>query len=125
MAVAASDADDERGLRAALGLFAALGKPASVLADLPGLAVMRTVAMLVNEGAEAVFHGISDEAGVDVAMRLGVNYPVGPLAWGRTIGLPNVLRVLENLCAAYGEDRYRASVWLRREVDRQAVRQGA
>ena len=78
---------------------------------------------LIN--AEAVFHGISDEAGVDVAMRLGVNYPVGPLAWGRTIGLPNVLRVLENLCAAYGEDRYRASVWLRREVDRQAVRQGA
>ncbi|MEJ2801378.1 3-hydroxyacyl-CoA dehydrogenase [Comamonadaceae bacterium PP-2] len=125
VAVAASDADDERGLRAALGLFAALGKPASVLADLPGLAVMRTVAMLVNEGAEAVFHGISDEAGVDVAMRLGVNYPVGPLAWGRTIGLPSVLRVLENLRAAYGEDRYRASVWLRREVDRQAVRQGA
>jgi 3-hydroxybutyryl-CoA dehydrogenase len=53
---------------------------------------------------------------VDIAMRYGVNYPQGPLAWADAIGLPWVLRVLDNLAGTYGEDRYRASALLRRKV---------
>jgi 3-hydroxybutyryl-CoA dehydrogenase len=78
--------------------------------------VMRTVAMLVNEAAEAVYQGIASAEGVDAAMRKGVNYPVGPMEWGRSIGYATVLDTLRNLGMAYGEDRYRASVWLQREV---------
>lgn len=100
----------------AAGLFAALGKRVSLLADVPGMLVMRTVAMLVNEGAEAVYQGIASVESVDAAMRKGVNYPVGPMAWGRSVGLPAVLTTLRNLGAGYGEDRYRSSVWLQREV---------
>jgi 3-hydroxybutyryl-CoA dehydrogenase len=100
----------------AAGLFGALGKRVSQLADVPGMLVMRTVAMLVNEGAEAVYQGIASADSVDAAMRKGVNYPIGPMAWGRDIGLATVLRTVRNLGASYGEDRYRGSVWLQREV---------
>lgn len=100
----------------AAGLFAALGKRVSLLADVPGMLVMRTVAMLVNEGAEAVYQGIASAESVDAAMCKGVNYPVGPMGWGRSVGLPAVLTTLRNLGAGYGEDRYRSSVWLQREV---------
>jgi 3-hydroxybutyryl-CoA dehydrogenase len=111
IAIAASDAGTTA---AATGLFTALGKRVSLLADLPGLAVMRTVAMLVNEAAEAVHHGVASEDGVDAAMCKGVNYPLGPIAWGRSIGFATALGVMRRLRAAYGEDRYRASLWLQR-----------
>ena len=100
----------------AAGFFAALGKRVSLLADVPGMLVMRTVAMLVNEGCDAVYQGIASADSVDAAMRKGVNYPVGPMEWGRRIGYATVLDVLRFIGATYNEDRYRASVWLQREV---------
>ncbi len=101
---------------AAIGFFASLGKQVSVLADVPGLAVTRTVAMLVNEAADAVNQGIASADDVDLAMQKGVNYPLGPMAWGRRIGFDHVATVLGHLGAAYAEDRYRVSPWLRRAV---------
>jgi 3-hydroxybutyryl-CoA dehydrogenase len=86
------------------------------LADVPGLAVMRTVAMLVNEGADALHHGIASLEDIDSAMQKGVNYPIGPMAWGQKIGLGYVATVLRHLAQAYGEDRYRTSLWLQRAV---------
>jgi len=86
----------------------------SELSDVPGLALMRTVAMLANEGADTVLHAVADEAGVDTAMCAGVNYPLGPLAWADCIGLPLVVQVLTHLQQAYGEDRYRPSLLIRR-----------
>lgn len=112
MPLQASDAQREQ----AVGLFTALGKKVSVLADVPGLAVTRTIAMLVNEAADAVNQGIASADDIDLAMRKGVNYPIGPMAWGRQIGLAHIVTVLTNLAASYGEDRYRVSPWLRREV---------
>jgi len=75
---------------------------------------MRTVAMLANEAADAVTQGIASARDVDVAMRNGVNYPRGPLAWADTIGLDHVCTVLRNLAAHYGETRYRISPLLAR-----------
>ncbi len=98
----------------ACGFFQALGKKVSVLSDVPGLAVMRTVAMLANEGADAVHHRICDAAAVDRAMAKGVNYPRGPLAWADLVGPRTILSVLDGLARAYGDGRYRASVLLRR-----------
>lgn len=116
IAIAAAAQASAADVLKAAGLFGALGKRVSQLADVPGMLVMRTVAMLVNEGAEAVYQGIASADSVDAAMRKGVNYPVGPMAWGRDIGLATVLRTVRNLGASYGEDRYRSSVWLQREV---------
>ena len=102
--------------QAAIGLFQALGKQVSLLDDVPGLAVLRTVCMLANEGLDAVNQGVCSAQAVDIAMRAGVNYPRGPLAWADAIGLQQVATVLDHLARHYGEPRYRASSRLRRYV---------
>jgi 3-hydroxybutyryl-CoA dehydrogenase len=116
IALAAADQAPPEALQAAIGLFQAIGKPVSVIDDIPGLVVMRTVCMLANEGADAVNQGVCSVPAVDIAMQNGVNYPRGPLAWADAIGPAWVLRVLDNLARTYGEDRYRASPLLRRKV---------
>jgi 3-hydroxybutyryl-CoA dehydrogenase len=63
--------------------------------------------MLANESADAVQQGIASAADVDAAMRLGVGYPRGPLAWADAVGLARVRDVLANLALHYGEPRYR------------------
>ena len=108
-------ASDEH-LAKAIGLFVLLGKKVSVLVDVPGMTVTRIVAMLVNEAADAVYQGIASADDVDAAMQKGVNYPIGPMAWGRKIGFDHVGNVMRHLAQAYGEDRYRTSLWLQRVV---------
>jgi 3-hydroxybutyryl-CoA dehydrogenase len=114
IALAKADQCSDAAFADAAGVFQAAGLPVSRLADVPGLAVMRTVCMLANEAADAVNQGVCDVDAVDTAMHLGVNYPMGPLAWADLIGAPNVLTVLDHLAQTYGEDRYRASPLLRR-----------
>jgi 3-hydroxybutyryl-CoA dehydrogenase len=101
---------------AAVGLFQAAGFAVTRLDDVPGMAVMRTVAMLANEAADAVNQGVCSAQAVDIAMQKGVNYPRGPLAWADSVGLAHVVAVLANMAAAYGEDRYRVSPLLRRKL---------
>ena len=76
--------------------------------------VDRVVAMLINEAADAVLLQVASPADIDLAMTKGVNYPKGLLAWANQIGVDTVLARLDALHAEYGEDRYRASVLLRR-----------
>ena len=101
---------------ALVGLMQAAGFAVSPLADVAGMAVTRTVAMLANEAADAVNQQVCDAASVDVAMRKGVGYPIGPLEWAGRLGTDQVLGVLDNLQAHYGEPRYRASPWLRQKA---------
>ena len=75
---------------------------------------MRTVAMLVNEALDVVNKGIASAADTDNAMRFGVNYPRGPLAWGQALGWKHILATLENLQRFYLEERYRPLPLLRR-----------
>lgn len=108
------------GLHAA-GLLAAAGIVPVMVADSPALVVMRVVAMLANEAADAVHRGVAEAGAVDVAMRLGTNYPLGPLAWADAVGVGGIAGVLDNLAAFYGEDRYRLSPYLRaRAIDGRA-----
>jgi len=78
--------------------------------------VQRIVAMLINEACDAVHLGVATADDVDLAMTKGVNYPRGLLAWGDAIGPATVLATLDALADEYREDRYRASVYLRRAV---------
>lgn len=112
--VAVSETASSSARTAAEELFHALGMSVEWLDDVPGLVVLRTVAMLANEGAQAVHEGICDAKAVDDAMRYGTNYPRGPLDWADALGPAFILKVLNNLQAAYGDDRYRASPRLRR-----------
>ena len=117
IAIAKSSQASSSAIGAASALFQRLGKSVSQVEDTPGLVVLRTLAMLANEGAEAVFQGVASPEDVDRAMTLGVNYPRGPLAWTDNLSPAYVLRTLESLQAAYGDDRYRPSQLLRRHVE--------
>ncbi|MCX7060641.1 MAG: 3-hydroxyacyl-CoA dehydrogenase [Gammaproteobacteria bacterium] len=101
---------------AVIGMLQSAGFAVSVLADSPGLVVFRTVAMLANEAFDAVHQQVCSEAAVDIAMRGGVGYPIGPVEWAQRIGLDRVLAGLDHLQAHYGEPRYRASARLRHAV---------
>jgi 3-hydroxybutyryl-CoA dehydrogenase len=96
--------------------LAALGFAPQRLADAPGLVVARTVAMLINEAADAVQQGVCTAQGADTAMKLGVNYPAGPFEWLAAWDRHEVMRVLEALDADYRGERYRVSPWLRRSA---------
>ncbi len=114
LAVAVADTCSAAAAAAAIGALQASGMAVTRVDDVAGLVVLRTVAMLANEAADAVTQGIAAPADVDLAMRKGVNYPKGPLEWADAIGLKRVRAVLHHLATHYGEDRYRASPLLTR-----------
>jgi 3-hydroxybutyryl-CoA dehydrogenase len=116
IAVAISDLAPAGTQATICGFFQALGKQVIVIDDVPGLVVMRTVAMLANEAADVVQQGIANAADCDLAMVNGVNYPRGPLAWADAIGPAFVHSVLAHLAAGYGEDRYRSAPLLARRA---------
>lgn len=113
---AASPDVPDRVVAEFVAAMGAQGLSATRLPDWPGLVAMRTLAMLANEGFEAVMQGVADETAVDAAMVNGVNYPRGPMGWARAIGLGRVLAVLDSLQALTGDPRYRASLALRLAV---------
>ncbi|TCK06980.1 3-hydroxyacyl-CoA dehydrogenase [Marinobacterium mangrovicola] len=81
--------------------------------DMPGLVVMRTVAMLINEACDALHLGIASAQGIDDAMQAGLNYPQGLFAWADQLRPAYVAEVLENTARFYADDRYRLSPALR------------
>jgi 3-hydroxybutyryl-CoA dehydrogenase len=111
----APDASDAWA-QAAAGWLQALGFVPQRVADTPGLVVARTVAMLVNEAADAVLQGVCEEAGADAAMKLGVNYPAGPFEWLARWSATEVVALLQALDGCYRGERYRVSPGLQRRA---------
>ena len=91
-----------------------LGKQVEWVQETPALVLPRIICQLANEAAFAELEGVADGATIDLAMRLGVNYPKGPLEWGEAVGWEKVLGVIDYLFAEYHEERYRACLLLRR-----------
>ena len=114
LAVSRADTCSQPAWDAAVGVLQAGGISVSELDDVAGLAVMRTVAMLANEAADAVTQKIATARDVDLAMQKGVSYPIGPLAWGDRIGVSRLRDVLGHLAEHCGGDRYRVSPLLAR-----------
>ena len=90
------------------------GRAVSVIGDSPGFVTQRLVAMIANLGCEMAQQGVAEPADIDLAMRLGLNYPKGPLEWADQWGLERVHATLQALQSITGSDRYRPSLWLRR-----------
>jgi 3-hydroxybutyryl-CoA dehydrogenase len=116
IALAPSDGCPPAAVAEAVGLFQAAGLAVYVIDDIPGMIVTRTVAMLANVAADAVASGVASAEDVEVAMRLGVNYPRGPIAWGQAWGTRVVLTILDSLENWYRDGHYRACPALRRAV---------
>jgi 3-hydroxybutyryl-CoA dehydrogenase len=73
----------------------------------------RLLATIVNEAASAVADGVAAPESIDVAMRLGANYPYGPLEWGERVGLATAVRTLDALAVGSPDGRYRVVPLLR------------
>jgi 3-hydroxybutyryl-CoA dehydrogenase len=99
---------------AAHALFARDGKPVSVIRDSGGFVTQRVVATIVNIACDICQQGICTPRDLELAVTLGLGYPLGPLAMGDRYGPTNVLEVLFNMQTVYGDPRYRPSPWLRR-----------
>lgn len=113
-AVAPSAGD---GWRTQAGAWlAALGFAPLPVVDAPGLVAARTIAMLINEAADAVQQGVCTANGANAAMKLGVNYPRGPFEWLASWNAGEVVALLDALDHHYRGERYRASPFLRRAV---------
>lgn len=99
---------------AVIAYFQSKGKQVLVLDDYPGLILWRTWVMLINEALDLVNQQGASLADVDVAMKSGVNYPLGPIEQGEHLGWQRVLDTLTHLQAFYCEERYRPSPLLRK-----------
>ncbi|MGY4923821.1 3-hydroxyacyl-CoA dehydrogenase [Streptomyces sp. 900105755] len=114
-----------RTLGEAIGLFQALGKQVSVIGDVPGMIVARTVARIVDLAHDAVAKGVATEEDIDTAMRLGVNYPLGPFEWSRRLGRDFAYDLLDDLHLRDPSGRYAPSLALYRHAYATEKREGA
>lgn len=114
LAVAIADQASPQAASDTFALLQKAGLAVSQLADRPGLVVMRTLATLANEAADAALQGVASVSDIDLAMKAGLNYPEGPLRWSDNLGFSLVHTVLTNLQQSYGEDRYRPALLLRK-----------
>jgi 3-hydroxybutyryl-CoA dehydrogenase len=87
-----------------------------VINDSPGFVGPRIAAMVANLGCEMAQTGVAGVEDIDSAMRLGLNYPEGPLELCDSLGVENVYAILTALQSLTGDDRYRPSQWLRRRA---------
>ncbi len=100
--------------------LAAAGRRPQRVGDAAGLVVARTLAMLINEAADAVLQGVCTPAAADAAMKLGVNYPAGPFEWLARWNAAEVAQLLDHLDDHYRGERYRVSPELRQRAWRHA-----
>ncbi len=85
--------------------------------DKTGLVFPRILAMIINEAAQVYSENIASRDDIDTAMKLGTNYPFGPLEWADKLGIDLVYNILLALQRDFGEDRYRPHPALKEMVN--------
>lgn len=78
-------------------VLSAIGKTIISAPDTPGLIAPRIISMIINEAYFALGEGVSSKAEIDIAMKLGTNYPFGPFEWAEKIGIQSVFQLLNTL----------------------------
>ncbi len=102
----------EAAVKAADQFAKELGKEYAHVHDSVGLVLPRILCMLVNEAYFALTENVALPDDIDTAMKLGTNYPFGPVEWAERIGLRHVLAAMLALHRTLGEDRYRPAPML-------------
>ena len=93
-----------------------LGKTPVQVEEAPGFVVNRILVPMINEGIQVYSEGIASIEGIDTAMKLGCNHPMGPLELGDYIGLDIVLAIMDVIYKETGDSKYRACTLLRKMV---------
>lgn len=92
-------------------LFALLGRRVSWVPDIKGFISARVLATVINEAFYTLGEEISTKNEIDIAMKLGTNYPYGPFEWGEKIGLSKIYSLLALL--SVDNARYQPSSFLK------------
>lgn len=93
-----------------------IGKEPVEVNEAPGFVVNKLLIPMINEAVCLVETGVASIDGIDNAMKLGANHPMGPLALGDLIGLDVCLAIMDVLLAETGDNKYRACPLLRKMV---------
>ncbi|MBS1517525.1 MAG: hypothetical protein JSS91_05505 [Bacteroidetes bacterium] len=94
-------------------LFEKAGKEVTEVKDRPGMIGMRIISLIINEAYLVLQEGTSVREDIDTAMKLGTNYPFGPIEWSEKIGVDIIYNILTAMSEEFGEDRYRITPLLR------------
>ena len=93
--------------------FGSVGKEIELVQDRVGMVFPRIICQIINEAAFALQEEIAAPQDIDMAMRVGANFPLGPIEWADKLGMQHVYAVLSALHRDLGEERYRISPLLR------------
>ena len=102
--------------KAVADLSVEIGKEPVEVNEAPGFVVNKILIPMINEAADLLYTGVASAEGIDTAMKLGANPPMGPLALGDLIGLDVCLAIMDTLYDETHDPKYRASLLLRKMV---------
>ena len=106
--------NDEINNNKAEEILSLLNRKADWVPDVKGFISSRVVSMIINEAYFALEENVSTKEEIDIAMKLGTNYPYGPFEWSKKIGVKNIAALLTELSAT--EKRYRPAGLLLKEA---------
>ena len=102
--------------KAVADLSVEIGKEPVEVNEAPGFVVNKILIPMINEAADLLYTGVASAEGIDTAMKLGANHPMGPMALGDLIGLDVCLAIMDVLYNETHDPKYRASLLLRKMV---------
>ncbi|MGZ5135007.1 MAG: 3-hydroxyacyl-CoA dehydrogenase family protein [Flavitalea sp.] len=107
-------AANEKSAKEIPAIFQIMDWKYQLVPDIPGMVTPRIIAMIINEAYYTLEQNVSTKKEIDIAMKLGTNYPLGPFEWSEKIGLQNIYTLLRRL--SVGEPRYQPSLLLQQEA---------
>ena len=108
---------NDAGKNEAEKILSLLNRKAEWVPDIKGFISARVVSMIINEAYFALQENVSTKEEIDIAMKLGTNYPYGPFEWSKKIGLKNIAALLTEL--SISEKRYQPASLLLKEAKEQ------
>ena len=93
-----------------------IGKEPVEVNEAPGFVVNKILIPMINEAADLLYTGVATAEGIDTAMKLGANHPMGPLALGDLVGLDVCQAIMDTIYNETGDPKYRCSLLIRKKV---------
>ena len=110
-------ATDEETYRTMLKVVESLGKTAASAEDFPAFIVNRILIPMINEAVYTLYEGVGSVKSIDQSMKLGANWPMGPLELGDFIGLDTCLAIMNVLHEGLADTKYRPCPLLTKYVE--------